>query len=58
VFDQKRSRWFRWNVVDWVEYESGDGPIISHTHFTGSGTRFLEENGRKAISDLFERSFS
>ena len=58
VFDQKRSRWFSWNNIDWVEYKSGDGPTISHVHFTGTGTRFLEETGRKAISALFERSFS
>ncbi|MDO8722709.1 MAG: hypothetical protein Q7J31_10880 [Syntrophales bacterium] len=58
VFDQKRDRWFNWNKVDWAEYKSGDGPSISHVHFTGTGTRFLEENGRKAISELFERTFS
>ena len=58
VFDQKRDRWFRWNKVDWVECKSGEGPIVSHVHFTGTGTRFLEENGRKAVSELFERTFS
>jgi hypothetical protein len=26
-------------------------------HFTGTGTRTLEENGRRAIATLFERSF-
>lgn len=58
VFDQKHNRWFIWNKVDWVEYESGNGPIISQAYFTGTGTRFLEENGRRAIADLFERTFS
>ena len=58
VFDQKRNGWFIWKNTDWVEYASGDGPVISHPHFTGTGTRFLEEKGRKAICDLFERSFS
>ena len=58
VFDQKRNRWFKWNKTDWAEYKSGEGPVISHNHFTGTGTRFLEENGRKAIAALFERSFS
>jgi hypothetical protein len=58
VFDQKRNIWFGWNKVDWVECKSGDEPSISHIHFTGTGTRFLEENGRKAISALFERSFA
>ena len=58
VFDQKLNMWFSWNNVEWVEYKNGNGPTIAHVHFTGTGTRFLEENGRKAISELFERSFS
>ncbi len=58
VFDQKRNRWFIWNKADWLEYQNGDGPVINHIHFTGTGTRFLEENGRKAIAELFARSFS
>jgi hypothetical protein len=58
VFDQKKNTWFRWDKTEWIEYKNGDGPVISHTHFTGTGTRFLEENGRKAISSLFERSFA
>jgi hypothetical protein len=57
VFDQKRNRWFSWNKTEWVEYKNGDGPMISHIHITGTGTRFLEPNGQKAIADLFARSF-
>ena len=58
VFDQKRNAWFSWDKVEWVECKTGAEPIISHRHFTGTGTRFLDENGRKAICALFERSFS
>jgi hypothetical protein len=58
VFDQKRNAWFRWNQDDWVERERGAEPVITHLHFAGAGTRFLEENGRKAIKGLFERTFS
>ena len=58
VFDQKRNAWFGWKKVDWVECGSEDLPAISHNHFTGTGTRFLEENGRNAIRELFERTFS
>ncbi len=58
VFDQKRNAWFRWNQVDWSERKRGDEPVISHTHFVGTGTRFLEEDGKKAIKELFERTFS
>ncbi len=58
VFDQKRNVWFSWNQVDWSERMRGDEPVISHTHFGGTGTRFLEENGKKAVKELFERTFS
>ena len=58
VFDQKRNKWFIWNKLEWVERKKGDEPVISHVHFTGTGTRFIEENGKKAIKELFARSFS
>jgi len=58
VFDQKRDAWFTWNQVDWVECRRGNEPVISHVHFTGTGTRFLEENGKKAVAELFERTFA
>lgn len=54
VFDQKRNTWFTWNKTDWIEDKE---PVIRRNHFTGGGTRFLEENGKKAIRELFERSF-
>ncbi len=58
VFDQKRNAWFRWNQKGWVEREKGEEPVITQLHFAGTGSRFLEDNGRKAIADLFERTFS
>jgi hypothetical protein len=58
VFDQKRNAWFRWSQSDWVERERGNEPVISQPHFAGTGTRFLQENGKKAIAELFERTFS
>ena len=33
-------------------------PVIGHPHFTGTGTRFLEDNGQDAITGLFQRSFA
>jgi hypothetical protein len=54
VFDQDRDRWYRWTGEGWDE--AGE-PVITHTRFTGTGTRFLQENGRRAIDDLFQRSF-
>lgn len=58
VFDQPRNRWFSWDQTDWVERKGDHAPLITNIHFTGTGTRLLEDNGRKAIADLFERSFS
>lgn len=55
VFDQGRNGWFRWAKEDWVVEKN---PIIAHAHFTATGTRFLEAEGRKAIADLYSRSFS
>lgn len=57
VFDQSRNAWFSWNQEDWVECGKGE-PIVSHIHFAGTGTRFLANNGKKAIGELFERTFS
>ena len=55
VFDQDQDSWFRWINDVWTKVEE---PVIEHSHFTATGTRFLEANGRKAISDLFARSFN
>lgn len=54
VFDQPRSSWYEWNKDAWKEIRD---PEITHEHFAASGTRFLEDNGRIAIQDLFARSF-
>ncbi|MDK2849210.1 MAG: hypothetical protein PWP34_2563 [Desulfuromonadales bacterium] len=57
VFDQKKNAWFRWSHMEWVESPAGDEPVISHVHFAGTGTRFLEDNGKQAVDALFARSF-
>ncbi len=54
VFDQEKDVWFRWGGTDW---QDAGAPVIDHAHFTGTGSRFLEDNGRRAIVELFERSF-
>jgi hypothetical protein len=55
VFDQERDGWFVW---DGETFEPVDeAPVIDHTKFCGTGTRFLEDNGKAAIDDLFARSF-
>jgi len=57
VFDQERKGWFWWNGEDWQAPDSKDGPRLMHAHFTGTGTRQLHEPAKKAIEDLFTRSF-
>jgi hypothetical protein len=54
VFAQSRDQWFGWSGQVWAP---ASAPKISTTHFTGTGTRFLKDNGLKAINDLFDRSF-
>jgi hypothetical protein len=55
VYDQTRNQWFHYRQGEWVEV---DPPVIQRTVFTGTGTRKLSAEGRQAIADLFERSFS
>ena len=58
VFDQARDAWFKWNENGWVVCGKKEEPVISHIHFAGVGPRFLNENGKKAIEELFDRTFS
>lgn len=55
VFDQVKNSWFTWTHGAWT---SAGEPVITKAHFTGTGTRFLEPNGKAAIAALFERSFA
>ena len=54
VFDQTKRHWFQWRGDGWMQVEA---PRIRRVRFTGTGTRFLNDGGRQAIEDLFERSF-
>jgi ribosomal protein L20A (L18A) len=58
AFDQDRDRWFRWTGSDWSPLSGPDLPAVTHPHFTGTGTRHLADNGRRAIDELFDRSFT
>ena len=58
VFDQDKNSWFTWSGEDWQKRSSTSSPLVGHAHFTGTGTRVLKANGRKAIDDLFSRSFA
>jgi len=53
VYDQNQSGWFHWHKDRWV----AGIPVIESPHFCGTGTRQLNDNGKKAIAGLFDRSF-
>jgi hypothetical protein len=57
VFDQEKNSWYRWTGEDWQQRGATDGPLVTHVHFTGTGTRRIEANAKRAIEDLFTRSF-
>lgn len=54
VFDQDKDGWYRWDGAEWVQ----GTPVIEAFHFTGTGTRYLEDNAKQAVRELFERSFA
>jgi hypothetical protein len=54
VFDQDRDAWLRWTGSGW---SSGD-PTITHPSFCGTGTRYIRDNGVKALDALYQRSFT
>jgi hypothetical protein len=56
VFDQEKDAWFEWGGSDW-NVRGDDTPTITHPHFTGTGTRSIQDNGKRAIEDLFTKSF-
>ena len=58
VFDQDHDAWSRWTGDGWERLAADAAPVITHIHFTGTGTRTLRDNGKKAIDDLFRRSFA
>jgi ribosomal protein L20A (L18A) len=57
VFDQEQDGWFEWTGRDWKPRGKTDGPVLTHQHFTGTGTREIRDNGKQAIEALFDRSF-
>jgi len=53
VYDQDRKGWFSWDGSQWVEQT----PVITSDSFAGTGTRFLTDDGRQALRELYIRSF-
>jgi hypothetical protein len=54
VFDQEKRTWFSWHDGAWQPEEP---PVITARRFTGTGTRFLSDEGKAAVRALFERTF-
>jgi len=54
VFDQAEEAWFKWEETAWTPVSE---PVITEKHFTGTGTRLLNDAGQAAIDALFVRSF-
>ena len=54
VFDQLKNKWFMWNGSNFTETET---PTLT-TKFAGIGTREINDSGKKAILDVFEKSFN
>lgn len=54
AFDQEKGEWFKWTLDKW---KKASKVKIRHKKFAGTGTRFLNASGKKAIRELFERSF-
>ena len=58
VFDQVRDKWFRWSYSTLQFVEMKDVPSITSQNFAGIGTREIQPNGVKAISDVYEKTFN
>jgi hypothetical protein len=54
VYDQVKKGWYHWDQSSWIKE---DNPVISTSRFTATGTRFLEDSAKKAIQDLFARTY-
>jgi hypothetical protein len=57
VFDQEKDGWFEWTGGAWAPRQGADAPVVTHPHFTGTGTRAPRPNALAAIEALFARSF-
>lgn len=56
VFDQKRDKWFKWSYIK-EEFVECEIPKITSQNFAGIGTRKIQQNGIKAIQDVYKKTF-
>lgn len=57
VFEQLKNKWFRWSYISMSFMELKSTPTIQTENFAGIGTRKINENGKRAIKDLYEKTF-
>jgi hypothetical protein len=57
IFEQELNKWFYWDYSDKRFNLMIEIPKITTTDFAGIGTRNINENGIKAIDDLFKNKF-
>ena len=55
VYDQEQQAWFKWFKENWKHHKQ---PKIKNRNFAGTGTRFLNTQGKIAIKELFNHSFN
>ena len=53
LFEQERKEWVSWVHNEWIM----EDPVICHKTVAVTGTRYLSDEGKQAIDDLFDRSF-
>jgi hypothetical protein len=58
VFDQDKCEWYRWSYSTMSFVKMREEPMIEYHNFAGIGTREINENGKKAIADLYKRTFN
>lgn len=55
VFDQNKNQWYTWNKEQ-NNFIETDTPTLTK-NFAGIGTREINENGKQAIRDVYEKTF-
>ncbi len=55
LFGQDQGRWFVWDSASWQELDVT--PQITSRRFTGTGSRYINDDALRAIQILFEDSF-
>lgn len=58
VFDQIKSKWFRWSYSSISFIEMKEVPKIGVQDFAGVGTREILPNGIQAIKDIYTKTFN